>query len=296
MKIQYVDGSLNASSMALLGEVEAVLDEYSRLRLTMTLRQLYYQLVSRDVIPNTVRDYKRLGTLVSKARKLGLISWYAIEDRARNIKSNTHWTSPQEIIRAAISSYKIDHWDVQYQPDFRVQVWIEKEALIGVIAPVCRRYDVPFLACKGFMSDSELWSVAQDMLRHYSDHYQQTVILHFGDHDPSGIDMTRDNEERAILYSHPLAVQVHRVALNYDQIEQYDPPPNPAKQTDTRYEGYARAFGDTSWELDALRPEVLAELVENNIRNYVDEAGWERSHKVEQEGIDWLKQTIGDKG
>ena len=99
-----------------------------------------------------------------------------------------------------------------------------------------------------------------------------TRILHFGDHDPSGIDMTRDIADRLHLFGSE--VDVRRVALNMDQIDQYDPPPNPAKLSDSRSEKYVSEFGPNSWELDALEPRVLAALVDLEIDEVLEEDLW----------------------
>jgi hypothetical protein len=100
------------------------------------------------------------------------------------------------------------------------------------------------------------------------------MILHFGDHDPSGIDMTRDILDRLQLYSES-DVEVHRLALNFDQIESFNLPPNPAKTTDSRYASYIMLHGTESWELDALEPPVLAALVREAISYHRDEEQWE---------------------
>jgi hypothetical protein len=103
-------------------------------------------------------------------------------------------------------------------------------------------------------------------------------VIHLGDHDPSGLDMSRDIRERlATFVSFHLGhdpgdlLEVHRIALNMDQVRRYNPPPNPAKPDDSRYRAYARQYGEKSWELDALDPDVLIGLIEENVRRYLDE-------------------------
>jgi hypothetical protein len=103
---------------------------------------------------------------------------------------------------------------------------------------------------------------------------ERRVILHFGDHDPSGIDMTRDIGDRLRLFG-AKRVDVRRLALNMDQVEQYDPPPNPAKETDSRFEGYRAEYGDESWELDALEPTTLAALVTAEVESIIDREQWD---------------------
>src|SRR6266851_3396392 len=132
---------------------------------------------------------------------------------------------------------------------------------------------VDFFPCRGYVSQSEQWRAGR-RLRNYVLKGQRPIIFHLGDHDPSGIDMTRDNRDRLSLFA-GVDVTVVRLALNMEQIERYRPPPNPAKVTDSRFEAYQREYGDESWELDALNPEVIHNLIENNVRRIRDEKLWD---------------------
>ena len=126
------------------------------------------------------------------------------------------------------------------------------------------------------MSQSTIWREGQHLKRVF-DGGQVPVVLHLGDHDPSGVDMTRDNIERLELFSELIAGQdfeFERIALNYPQIEQYSPPPNPTKLSDSRANGYIAEFGRSSWELDALDPDVLVQLITSTIEKYQDEDVW----------------------
>jgi hypothetical protein len=260
--ICYVEKNFSAKSRTLIEQANEIIDEYQSQGYTLTLRQLYYQFVARDLIANKMTEYKRLGSVINDARLAGLIDWEAIEDRTRNLESLSHWDDPAEIIGACSRQFRYDRWADQ---SYRVEVWIEKEALAGVFERICNKLDVPYLACRGYMSQSEMWRAAVRL----SEYDQETIILHFGDHDPSGIDMTRDIQDRLrILDDH--GTRVKRVALNMDQVEKYGPPPNPAKITDSRADNYIMRYGDQSWELDALDPKVLEELVETEVDNVMD--------------------------
>jgi len=112
---------------------------------------------------------------------------------------------------------------------------------------------------------------------------QKTVIFHLGDHDPSGIDMSRDITERLSLFvGRP--VEVRRIALNMPQVEEYGPPPNPAKTTDSRFESYLEKYGDESWELDALEPKVIVELIQKNLRGVMDKARFDEAIEIQEQG------------
>lgn len=285
-KICYVDKDFSAEHMGIIRQADAICDEYQGQGFTLTLRQLYYQFVARALVENTMQSYKRLGGIIADARLAGLIDWDAIEDRTRNLEAVTTWDSPRQIIRACAGQFKFDIWATQER---RVEVWIEKEALVGVIEPICTELRVPYFACRGYGSASELWAAGQ-RFDGYADNGQNVTVLHLGDHDPSGIDMTRDNKDRLNLFARDGAL-VKRLALNSDQVGQYKPPPNPAKITDSRAAEYIKRFGPNSWELDALEPKVIAELIETNIREYIDQDEWDAQSQREQAARDKLEKV-----
>ena len=257
--IQYQTKRFRAATLALIERANTIVDEFAAKGFDLTVRQLFYQFVARGLLPNEQRQYDRLGNIVSDARLCGLMDWARIVDRTRHHRSNAHWASPSSVIHSAAESYANDKWEEQ--PN-RVEVWIEKDALIGVVTGVCRELDVGHFACRGYNSQSAMWRAAQ-RLRGYEKMGQRTVIIHLGDHDPSGIDMTRDIQDRLRLFGS--SVDVARIALNMDQIEAQQPPPNPAKNTDSRFEQYLAAFGSDCWELDALDPTYLSDLVRDAV-------------------------------
>lgn len=281
-KIAYIDKRFNRASQELIMIANRIAEDYARRGFDLTLRQLYYQLVSRDVIPNTEKEYKRIGRLISDARLAGLVDWAHIVDRTRLIRSNPHWSDPAQILESAAASYMLDRWENQ---PFRPEVWIEKDALVGVIARVCERWDVPYFSCRGYNSQSEQWEGAR-RAAYWQDRGQIPIIFHLGDHDPSGIDMTRDLGARFELFMGGLRVE--RLALNHDQVEEYKPPPNPAKMTDTRIATYIASFGLSSWELDALDPVIIADLIQSAIEDIIDPAAWDETAEAEKHGKEIL--------
>lgn len=289
----YIERRFSADSLAMVNVVNKIIVTYMEQGYTLTVRQLYYQLVARDVIPNNVKSYNRVKGLVNDARLAGLIDWDAIEDRTREFIRRSRWTSGSEILRAVSQQYHMDLWNEQKVRPF---VFVEKEALAGVLEGKCNELDVPLLAARGYPSVSILRQFVQkDLLPTLRDH-QGIVILHLGDHDPSGIDMTRDLIDRLQLLQHGSARKwkVVRLALNMSQIEEKNPPPNPAKETDARFVGYRDRFGDESWELDALEPAYLNELITENIEACIDDqAGWEQ-RQAEIERIKARLATTAD--
>jgi hypothetical protein len=286
-KIQYQRKNFRPDALAAIVRANQVLDSYAAQGYRLTLRQLYYQFVSRGWIANKDSEYKRLGGIVADARMAGMIDWNQIEDRGRWLRSVPHWTEPSDIIDSAARSYRIDKWTTQ---PYRLEVWIEKDALVGVIETVCTTNDIGYFACRGYASATAIWEAAMHRFVPYLKAGQYIRILHLGDHDPSGLDMSRDIEERTLLFcaSHLGSgtfgrVKLERLALNMDQIEQYAPPPNPAKLTDTRARAYIAEHGSSSWELDALEPQVINALISDAIINYRDETTWQEAVEQEQE-------------
>jgi len=273
--IKYEERKISAGSLEVIHAANEIIEEYQNQGFNLTLRQLYYQFVARGRIPNTEQSYKRIGSIINDARMAGLVDWEAIEDRTRSLRKNSHWDSPAELIHAAAKGYKIDKWEGQ---ENRMEVWIEKDALLGVIEDVCVRNDVPYFSCRGYTSASEMW-VAGQRLEGYCVSEQVPLILHLGDHDPSGTDMTRDIFSRLEVFMG--GARVKRIALNMDQIQQFNPPPNPTKLTDSRARGYIREFGDQSWELDAMEPTYLSGLIQDQIDGYRNQDKWDE--KMEEE-------------
>ena len=123
--------------------------------------------------------------------------------------------------------------------------------------------------------------------------HQNGIILHLGDHDPSGMDMTRDIQDRMDLFvGQGRSIEVKRLALNMDQVEEHSPPPNPAKITDSRAQAYIEEYGDNSWELDALEPRVLVDLVDEAIDRIRDEKAWIYATEEEDEGKEQLDRVV----
>jgi hypothetical protein len=288
MKIEFISKRFRLPALILIEKCNDILDRYHNEGYDMTLRQLYYQLVSAGEIPNNQREYNRLGCVVNDARLAGLIDWDYIVDRTRNVRSLAHWETPSDIVEAVSNQYRIDKWEGQ---EFRPEVWIEKDALAGVFERVCNELDVPMFSCRGYTSQSEMYAASQ-RFGGYRDDGQTPYILHFGDHDPSGIDMTRDIGDRLQIFE--TDVEVNRLALNFDQIQTYKPPPNPAKISDSRAKVYIKRFGSESWELDALPPDVLAALVREQIENLLDANLWQEAVEKEAEQRVILK-SISDR-
>jgi hypothetical protein len=278
----FVPTNFTGESLAMIERINTILATYEAEGYDLSLRQLYYQLVSRNFVENTERSYKNVGSLVSDARLAGLIDWDMIKDRGRAMISNPHWTTPKDFIDSVTPQYKIDHWRNQ---DNYVEVMVEKQALEGVLEPVCSELDVPFTANKGYSSSSAMYEASKRFINR-AQVGKELYVLYLGDHDPSGIDMTRDVSDRLDIFiqGQHESIVVNRLALNMDQVRELKPPENPAKITDSRAKDYIRKFGRNSWELDAIEPRRLATLVRDAVTALMDVRKFKASKKLEADG------------
>jgi hypothetical protein len=277
LKIKFTDGTGNkqfwqTDQAGLLQKVVDIVQQYQKQGIILTNRQLYYQLVASDFIPNADEIYKRICTFLTDGRYAGLIDWEAIEDRGRVPQKHPEWDSVAGLVRSAVYSYRLPRWQDQ---EYYAELYCEKQAMESVLKPIADRYHIFFGYNKGYSSASTMYDLAK-RIKDKIDDGKKAVILYLGDHDPSGLDMVRDVRERIAEFltrgedfTEP-NFEVVQLALKMEQIKQYNPPPNPAKITDPRAKWYISKFGKTSWELDALRPEVLIQIAEQGIQRYLD--------------------------
>ncbi len=285
-------------SKALICNINEILTDYKEMGYKLTLRQLYYQLVSRGIIPNSMSEYNKIGNVVSNGRLAGLMDWDMIEDRVRIPNSRSHFDSPKDVLEAASYSYYRSRWDDQ---SCYVEVWCEKDAVSNIIQPVCRKYDVTFMANRGYSSQSAMYEASQ---RFTNAHFEgkELHLIYLGDHDPSGIDMSRDITDRMELFlgwrdfvaEEDIPLANHRIALNMDQVEKYNPPKNPAKMTDSRFKSYVESFGYSSWELDALEPKILESLIDDKINSFIDFDKWNKVVELEKEHKERINKIATD--
>lgn len=339
MKQAFIEKTFSPESLEIVRHAIAIIDDYRRQGYKLSLRQLYYQLVSKNIVPNTEKSYDRIGSIITDARMVGLCDWDMIEDRNRTTVTPSHWSSPAEIIRSCANQYRIDKWVTQTH---YCEVMVEKQALEGVLEPVCNELDIPFTANKGYSSVTMMYhagrrlfhlfrekAIASKLLpASFADHergfemvewmlnkklvheklplrlsekaikagWPRLVICYMGDHDPSGIDMTRDVGDRLRQFSDMTPIEVRRMALNMDQIEELNPPENPAKMSDSRAADYVAKFGHSSWELDAVAPDAMAQMVRDAVEEIKDDAAWEEAEvreAAEKNQLKMLADNIG---
>lgn len=263
--ITFRDKRFHATSEVLIDACVVIVDDYLAQGLRLTLRQLFYQLVVRNTIPNTERSYQNLSRLVSDARLAGRLDWAAIEDRIRMPRLSLEFEDPDAAMQDTLAIYRLPRW--QPQP-YYVELWVEKDALAGVLQPIATDRHVTLMVNRGYSSQSAMYDAYQRFGR--QEHAgKECALLYLGDQDPSGEDMVRDIDER-LNDLFRVNVEVRKLAITPEQVAQYDPPPNPAKMSDSRAAAFVAKYGPNSYEVDALPPNVLTQIINDAIDEYQD--------------------------
>ena len=296
MKQKFIDWNPTEASIERLLDIIKVLDEYAELGFRLTLRQLYYQLVSKNIIENEPTEYSKLGDLLSKARLAGMVDWDAIEDRVRQPKKHAEWDSVQDLVDSATEQYRLPRWSDQ---EFYVELWCEKDALASVIEPLTDEYHITLMINRGYSSWSAMYDASQRMHQAIGLD-QKPIIFYLGDFDPSGEDMVRDIGDRLETLDVPKGhendgVIVDKIALTHKQVNKYKPPRNPAKLTDSRARDFVRRYGEWSYEVDAIHPLELQKIVRKAIESVADLDAlqeWKDREEVEKEELTKLSKKI----
>lgn len=288
----FVEKLFSAAHKQMIKQANAIIDQYQAAGYTLTLRQIHYQFVARDLYENTQNNYKRLGNVLDAARKAGRVDWDAIEDRTRSLRRIPVWGGPESALTRVRDAFKLDPWDDQ--PTLRrVEVWVEKDAAVGIVEPTCNALRVPYFSCRGYSSSSGLYEAGK-RLRAYVEAGYETLVLYLGDHDPSGVQMTSSTDEKVSLFA-GRDIEFRRIALTMEQIEEFSPPPNFVKETDSRTKWYVDQFKtDECWELDALTPQTVDALIREQIDPLIDQEAWAESLRKEEEHRDVLSEIISD--
>jgi hypothetical protein len=306
----------------------SIVNSYMRRGYRMTARQLYYQLVSANAVTNTDKSYKRVTSILSRARYAGLISWDAIEDRGRVPQIPAEWENAAQRGLSANRTFRLDRW--AGQPTY-VELWVEKQALAAILWNSAARHHIPLMVNKGYSSSSSMkesadrfikrtWLDADDdyllndilpqmrnevgsssgelvfLSKQFDERFadseiRPSILLYLGDLDPSGEDMVRDIEARLREFG-VFKLEVQKVAITPELVEIHNPPPNPAKMTDPRSDAYRAKFGNNSWELDCLGPDVLTELIDDAIKPLIDQDVLDKVLAYETVQREWMEKQL----
>lgn len=282
---KYEDGTVrhwNTTKQEVIGHIVEIVNEYQADGYTLTLRQLHYRLVAKNWIVNHISAYKKLGNILDDCRYGGVIDWDAIEDRGRVPYIPYAVKNVQHSLEDTIEQYRIDRQEGQ---KVHIEVWSEKDALSGILKRTTSKYHVKLAINKGYTSSSAIYSAYQRFLNKIAKEEKRVVILYCGDFDPSGLDMIRDISKRIrfmlrngdakdYFYYQDKDIddwfKIIPIGLTAEQIKKYKLPANPTKLTDSRAEKYIAKYGRTCWEVDALEPKVLTQIVDSNIAGRID--------------------------
>lgn len=286
MKEAFLDLNFSDEKRLRVKQANDIINRYLAQGLRLTLRQLYYQHVVANLITNEEKSYKNLGKLISDARLAGLIDWDAIEDRVRIPRPPPEFDSLEDLVEAAFRSFRLPRWKGQ---QYYAELWVEKDALSSVLAPLAREFHVTLMVNRGYSSQSAMHEAGLRFAAKDEEGFE-TLLFYLGDHDPSGEDMVRDVQDRLRMFGSE--VKVRKLALTMTQVEEYNPPPNPAKMSDSRAQAYVDKFGSQSWEVDALPPEVLSEIIRDSFTEILDRAKMDAIKATEEREKKLLRKAL----
>ena len=295
--------------------VNKVFEEYE---IKLTVRQIYYRLISPpyQLFANTMNNYKQFDKILTKARERGDVDWERIEDRARAIIGGDYgWNNPDDYLNYKIedlkncdSDYTRAMWDNQLQ---YVEVWVEKDALATLFSNAVRGFRVVTFPSRGYSSFTKVMEAIKDRFLDRIQKGQQIIILHFSDHDPSGLDMGKDLLNRLKDYlktkidelsddlvfvdkfnSERPFFQIFRVALTFDQVKEFNLAPNPTKSADPRAKDYVAQYGDQCWELDAVPPDRLPDIIKRAVQKFIEAPKWNEIVQTTEKERQTLKEKL----
>lgn len=227
----------------------------------MSVRGTFYQGSVRDVVEKTEPGYDKVQRTLVSMRRDGMLPYDWLTDNSRWQRKPTTYNSVEQALRETASQYRRAMWA---DADCYVEIWLEKDALAGVILPVTDNYDVPLMVARGYSSLTFLYTAAEHIRRVR----KPTFIYHLGDYDPSGVNAGEKIEQTLREMAPEAEIHFERIAVNLDQIKRWNLPTRPTKKTDSR----AKNFGDISVELDAIAPGQLRRIVNDAILRHVDPA------------------------
>jgi hypothetical protein len=268
-----------AAVQAIRDAIYEIVAEYQ----PMTVRQVFYQLVTRGVIAKTEAEYKTtVCRLLVQMRRDGELPFDWIADNTRWQRKPRTYGSLQAMLENCQQTYRRALWDDQ---DAYVEVWLEKEALAGVLIDVTAKWDVPLMVTRGYPSVSFLHSAAEAI----ADESRAVYVYYFGDRDPSGVDIDRFVERELREYAPNCDLTFKRVAVLRHQIKQYGLQTRPTKKTDSR----AHSFDGESVEVDAIAPDQLRDICERCITQHIDDEQLDRTRAVEDAERETLALIAG---
>jgi hypothetical protein len=250
----------------------------------ITGRGIGYKLFTAGLIPSMeTGQMQRVYRLLKEARERGMIPWEWIVDETRELERSPSWDDPAAFVRTVSRAYRRDHWN--HQP-VRVEVWSEKGTIRGVLAPVLNQYGVGFRVMHGFGSATTGYDVSQD------DDGRDLIVLYVGDYDPSGMCMSEHDLPKRFEKYDGDHIELKRIALRREHLDSLPSFPATDKKKDKRYTWFVRNFGDQCWELDALDPNDLRDLVDEAIKSEIEPVAWHRCTVLEEAETESMRTVL----
>ena len=247
-----------------------------------TVRQVFYQATVHGVVEKSEAGYARVQRALVELRRDRVMPYGWIVDNTRWMRKPTTYASPIAALKECAKFYRRNLWR---DAEAYVEIWLEKDALSGVIYPIIETYDVPLMVARGYASLSFLQSAAEAIAAQP----RPCFIYHLGDHDPSGVNAGEKIEQTLRELAPSAEIHFERLAVHPGQIAAWNLPSRPTKSSDTR----AKKFGYTqSVELDAIPPDTLRDIVQRAIERHIDAATIERLEVAEKSERDILWQCV----
>jgi len=276
---------MQKSSLILIEQVQKIISSYD---FALTLRQIYYQLVAKKIIPNEQRYYKKLSRICVMGRNEGILSEEGFADRLREVDKLSSWADLNQFMETVKRSYHKDKWQNQ---DKYIEIWTEKDALRSVLTEITYQYDVSLMVARGQLSRTAIYE-AFNRYKIQSD--KECYLYYCGDFDPSGLSIYESIKER--LEKFGVFIKYERIALTEEQIKKYQLPSDPAKQSDPNYNKFVSLYGsDMVVELDSLPPDVLRDIIKDCISKNIDAGLLAQVQKEETKEQDKLNKFINER-
>jgi hypothetical protein len=277
-----------ANTMELIGEMERILQAIH----PASVRAVCYQLFVRNLIPSMAKSVTNgVGQQLVYARKQGIIPCGWIVDETREVERPASWDNPEDFKFMALLSYRRERWITQ---PMRIEVWSEKGTVRGTLAPVLKKYAVPFRVMHGYAS----FTVINDVIEMQRGSEKPLLVLYVGDRDCSGLHMVEVDLPNWLLERWDATaraaslfnIEIKHLALTAEDAKGL--PSYPAKKSDKRYSWYVERYGRKAWELDAMSPPILRRRVESAIKRRIDWVAWERVGRCEQAEQESLERVL----
>jgi hypothetical protein len=234
----------------------------------VTLRQLFYRLVSDGTLRNTQSEYGQLSSKTAKARREG--GFPPLVDNTRTLYRPTSFDSPAEATRWLSRIYRRDRTEGQ---EHHIFIGVEKDGMVALLKRWFNEYGVRIMALRGYSSQT----FVDKVVKATRDDGRPAVLIYGGDHDPSGEDIQRDFAERTNCFD-----EIIRIALTPEQVVEHNLPEFPGKAADARAGTFVKKHGKlVQVELDALPPDVLKDCYMDAFMSFFNPDAYEESMSLE---------------